>query len=632
MSLTLNLLTSQNFLLKGVSDVAYPLFTKLYSFLYSFLLVAAQQQLHSRTKRQKRPYTFITRIHHFPQAKHIPIIVDRAYLNSIQCSLHCLNNVPLEDVASVRSEYLSKNQLERNLWITSYLHNNLVTQGISSSTRWHIRGHDVCKYCWLLATSVTPHKLQHHFRTTHSLSGVLHTTPRTSAAIVWLTNFFDSVCDKMPTSGEYHLPPYLQWSDILQDLNTFLQTNGHRSFSDNYFSRLHSNCFPKVKLPASTRQGKCDVCLQLKESRKNATTEQERLRFQEELRVHNEAQMKERQLYYARCLQAKQQPDQYMSLIMDGMNTPSFPLHVPLPKGTSRIDRLKLHVLGFIDHGNSSYHMYGSLDHWPHGANYVTSILWTYLQQRMKTSIEEGSEWPHTLYLQIDNCWRENKNTTLFGFLALLIKHGWFREIHVNSLPTGHTHEDIDRMYSSWNIHYWKKGLQSPASIPDFLVWAYPDPTFRPQWHTVHSCFDIKEMLKYSIVKMSGHSQARAFKFLPNDNNVAMWYKSSSLDNTWFGLTTDPSKGILLFNDVIPSDIMPKRMTLSALNNDIIESLLTNTSITHYFTLDDMLFFSQLRHGMFVEISFIFQITFFTLNQYTVVNFFNMDHFKMRMM
>jgi hypothetical protein len=62
--------------------------------------------------------------------------------------------------------------------------------------------------------------------------------------------------------------------------------------------------------------------LQLKESRKNATTEQERLHFQEELRIHNEEQMKERQLYYARCLQAKQQPDQYMSLIMDGMNTP----------------------------------------------------------------------------------------------------------------------------------------------------------------------------------------------------------------------------------------------------------------------------------------------------------------------
>ncbi len=64
-----------------------------------------------------------------------------------------------------------------------------------------------------------------------------------------------------------------------------------------------------------------------------------------------------------------------MLLIMDGMNTLSFSLKMPMLKGTSRIDRLKLHVFGFIDHENNSYHIFGSLDHWSHGSNYVTSIL-----------------------------------------------------------------------------------------------------------------------------------------------------------------------------------------------------------------------------------------------------------------
>jgi hypothetical protein len=26
--------------------------------------------------------------------------------------------------------------------------------------------------------------------------------------------------------------------------------------------------------------------------------------------------------------------------------------------------------------------------------------------------------WPHTLYLQVNNCWKENKNTTMFVILV----------------------------------------------------------------------------------------------------------------------------------------------------------------------------------------------------------------------
>jgi hypothetical protein len=209
---------------------------------------------------------------------------------------------------------------------------------------------------------------------------------------------------------------------------------------------------------------------------------------------------------------------------------------------------------------------------------------------------------------------------------------GWFREIYVYALPPGHTHEDIDRMYSSWNIHYWKRGLQSPVSIPDFLKWAYPDPTFRPQWHDVHSCFDIKEMLKVYLIKMTGHSQARAFKFHPHDGNVAMWYKSSSLYDTWLGLTSDQSKGILLFSEVPSDDISPKRISLSPLNNELIGNLLTNSNITHYFTLEDRLFFSQLHFGIFIKIKLIFQIIFFTSIQFISVYFSSMVRSKVMMM
>jgi hypothetical protein len=43
--------------------------------------------------------------------------------------------------------------------------------------------------------------------------------------------------------------------------------------------------------------------------------------------------MQERILYKARTMQAKQHPNEYMSIILDGMNTAQVPLYMPKPKG-----------------------------------------------------------------------------------------------------------------------------------------------------------------------------------------------------------------------------------------------------------------------------------------------------------
>lgn len=131
---------------------------------------------------------------------------------------------------------------------------------------------------------------------------------------------------------------------------------------------------------------------------------------------------------------------------------------------------LKLHIHGLINHGMKLCQLYGSYDHWPHGADFVVSVLHDHLST-LKQQIEP-SKWPHTLYLQVDNCWRENKNTTMLCYLGLLIQFGWFKNIDMYSLAPGHTHEDIDQMFSTWHQHYWHKGLQSPLAIPDFIEWA----------------------------------------------------------------------------------------------------------------------------------------------------------------
>jgi hypothetical protein len=48
---------------------------------------------------------------------------------------------------------------------------------------------------------------------------------------------------------------------------------------------------------------------------------------------YNNEQIKERLLYKARTLKAIQNPAEYISVIIDGMNTANIPLKMPLTKG-----------------------------------------------------------------------------------------------------------------------------------------------------------------------------------------------------------------------------------------------------------------------------------------------------------
>ena len=55
------------------------------------------------------------------------------------------------------------------------------------------------------------------------------------------------------------------------------------------------------------------------------------------------------------------------------------------------------------------------------------------------------------LLLQLDNCAGENKNCYLFAYLSLLVAKGVFKTVHLGFLMVGHTHEDIDAMFSRFS-------------------------------------------------------------------------------------------------------------------------------------------------------------------------------------
>ena len=132
--------------------------------------------------------------------------------------------------------------------------------------------------------------------------------------------------------------------------------------------------------------------------------------------------------------------------------------------------------------GKSAY-CFIDLYQFPHDANPTANILLQVLKSHTPL--------PPTLYLQFDNCFRENKNRFIFGVCALLIELKVVKkvsyiiriltkyvhqaklyrnvllflyiQIKFNFLPVGHTHEDVDQMFSRISGHLRKQGAESIA-------------------------------------------------------------------------------------------------------------------------------------------------------------------------
>ena len=387
----------------------------------------------SPVQHKKRQYTYIRR----RKLAKVSSVLSHSIsdIMSLQCTSNCLDDVPSAFILKIRSTYLSRNQTERNKWLSNWLDCNKIAIGNNQFMyRWHINGTEVCSQCWLAATGATKYKLLHCSRTIHGNKNMARVTDRLSSTLAWLKSYLLAVCDHMPTRNEYHLPCFLQWKDVHNELNTYLGSKGMKKYSQPQFHHLMKSHFPHVKLPKYTRLGKCDLCLMLKDRKSKATTEEERLQVQQEIILHNANQMNERIQYKQRCLKAgislltqnltdvEQYPTDYLSIIIDGMNTVLFPVSIPTPKSSSRVERMKLHIHGIIDHGHNHRQFYGSLDHWSHGSDYIATLLLHYINTKVLLPVL--SSFPHTLYIQADNCWKENKNITIFCTLGMFLLNG----------------------------------------------------------------------------------------------------------------------------------------------------------------------------------------------------------------
>ncbi|CAG2249918.1 unnamed protein product [Mytilus edulis] len=98
-----------------------------------------------------------------------------------------------------------------------------------------------------------------------------------------------------------------------------------------------------------------------------------------------------------------------------------------------------------MNHGLNRFTTYIDINEYSHDSNLIMN---TVLKELHESSVLMGSFLPEILYMQADNCFRENKNRFMLAFCELLVRKNIFKEVHLSFLPVDHTHEEIDAAFS----------------------------------------------------------------------------------------------------------------------------------------------------------------------------------------
>lgn len=156
--------------------------------------------------------------------------------------------------------------------------------------------------------------------------------------------------------------------------------------------------------------------------------------------------------------------------------------------------------------------------------------------------------------LQFDNCAKDNKNLTMLAFCGWLVTIGWFAEIQMYFLPQGHTHEDVDQMFSVLEKHMQTYAYPTLQKLFTAIPSIYTDASTRPTNEMMSYCIEWDLFFKPHIAKITGHSEPHAFCIKKNlqHGNAQLLFKSyDSQEKNWQG-HEKMQEGICIF-DSFPS-------------------------------------------------------------------------------
>ena len=217
--------------------------------------------------------------------------------------------------------------------------------------------------------------------------------------------------------------------------------------------RVWDECFDKIlKIDSYGHHSKCTTCYRLKERMHTSASYADKLEASRSWCDHLERQWRDRMVYWRMRAAAERPGSTWLCIIIDGADQAKFRImkSVHTPKNLETEPRPQMKIVGAMAHGHDLSFNFVEED-MPHNNNLTAEVLMrtlTRLLGNWNKGAGPATPFPEHLWLQVDNCGGENKSGHICKLLAALVDLGIFRSAVASYLQVGHTHEDIDFIFS----------------------------------------------------------------------------------------------------------------------------------------------------------------------------------------
>eukprot|EP00058_Branchiostoma_floridae_P012161 XP_002597649.1 hypothetical protein BRAFLDRAFT_77449 [Branchiostoma floridae] len=468
-----------------------------------------------------------------------------ALLSSDCCTEKCLKRFTYEEAGACRKAFwIDCCQSEaRDFILTSFKMGDAGT----FHPKFHVSGKAVCHKAWIklngISTSRYYSNLQKYKRgqihhTAHGREGNEYPTERSLLAQVWLEGLAARDGDKMPNAEQILLPASWTMNDVYLFYQEENKDDPVKPLKRTQFLKVWRTECKHIRIPKFSRFAKCTMCDNIKKALLEARNKRDREEVRRARSHHILLQKLQRMKYYKHSRKARRNPSQYMSLIIDGMDQDAtlLPHYAQPTKDDHGLWRLKTQVTGALSHGDKK--CYARVDHmqYPHDTNLTLNFMTDIL---VEAAEEREGHLPPVLYIQMDNKAGECKNRWILAYCCALVHLDIVKKVKVSYLMVGHTHEDIDQLFSKIQSQLRRK----PATTVDMLLKVIEEsytPKPKATTLTANSMYDIKEWLDQEMSDMDHHNLPHAFKVQKENGETCLSYKMWSSDKTWSLPTPKP--------------------------------------------------------------------------------------------
>ena len=399
------------------------------------------------------------------------------------------------------------------------------------------------------------------------LSSVAGGTVVVASTVAWLKTFIKDLGQHQPNQDSIMLPNMItrgdMWDMYIDDVDGDC---GDRSVSLSYFRQILRENFPRCKFPKWHTFHKCSLCYDIDLAKKDSEVKKDqatKAALNELYHEHLKQCKAERDKFYGHNKKSNPKASaahswRYVSAIIDGMTQsatacPRFPRK---PAWMENLEVLDVHCMGSLISGVGAF-MDFQYKNFRNDANALLHTVHLTVLRTQEDRRAKGLAFPEVFYLQLDNV-GTNKNHHLIAYASYLVLTGVFKKIKIGFLIAGHTHENIDQMFSRFSIRLRRKEC---LSVPELVKVAEECFTPNPKCYLTTEIADIASWLdghKYEHIqnKMRDINYSHQFKIYKDNisGKVLVQCKQLSTDASW-----DPVPGVEVLKDV-PATERPDRL------------------------------------------------------------------------